>query len=97
MPYVIKVRWLLNLTSHLFLEGTKLYSSCKGLNRMELKSLSLKNSRRSCKGTSPFEESASLYESLDINNAQFFAFDISLDQLKGIAGGYDDKQGMRNQ
>ena len=35
--------------------------------------------------------------SLDINNAQFFAFDISLDQLKGIAGGYDDKQGMRNQ
>ena len=25
------------------------------------------------------------------------AFDISLDQLKGIAGGYDDKQGMRNQ
>ena len=35
--------------------------------------------------------------SLDIINAQFFAFDISLDQLKGIAGGYDDKQGMRNQ
>ena len=29
------------------------YSFCEGLHRMELKSLSLKNSQRSCKGTSP--------------------------------------------
>ena len=28
-------------------------SFCEGLHRMELKSLSLKNSRRPCKGTSP--------------------------------------------
>ena len=50
------------LTSHSFLGGSKLYSLCEGLDRMELKSLSHKNSRRLCKGTRPVKRSASLYE-----------------------------------
>ena len=59
---VVKARLLLKLTSHLFLEGSKLYSLCEGLHKVELKSLSLKSSWRLCKGTNPVMERASSYE-----------------------------------
>lgn len=58
----VNVRLLLKLTSHLFLEESNLYSSCEGLHMIELKSLSPKASRRSCKGTSPVMESTQSYE-----------------------------------
>ena len=39
---VVKARLFLKLTSHLFTKDTKLYRLCEGLNRVELKSLSLR-------------------------------------------------------
>ena len=43
---VVKARLFLKLTSHLFTEDTELYRLCKGLNRRELKSLSLRACER---------------------------------------------------
>ena len=53
--WVVKECRFLKLTPRSFLGGSKLYSLCEGLDRMELRAYHIRTLWRSCKETRPVE------------------------------------------